>query len=259
MSGLNPLDQQPLLEARHVSKSYGHVRALRDASVSLEPGRIVTLVGDNGAGKSTLIKILTGAVRADSAEILVEGKRVNLHTPRDAHQLGITAIYQDLALFNNLDIGENVFAGREMVRRILGVPFLRRRRMAEESFDLLTRLGIVTLGSANEVVGRLSGGQRQMIAVARAIGMNARVLILDEPTAALGVRESAVLLEQVRRLRDEGMAIVLITHRISDAIEISDRIIVLKHGAIAGEFFPPACSVEEVADVIVRGALVSPS
>jgi len=238
---------------RGISKKYGNVRALSNVDLSVDSGRIVSIVGDNGAGKSTLIKVLTGAVSPDEGHISIGGRQVEITKPSDAQGLGIAAIYQDLALFNNLDISENVFAGHELVRRTLGVSFLRRKRMAQEAHNLLTRLGITTLKSGRQNVGSLSGGQRQMAAVARSIGMNARVLVLDEPTAALGVREAESLLEQVRTLRDEGMAIVLVTHRIPDAMLLSDQIVVLKSGQVHGLLDPRQCQLDEVIELIVRG------
>ena len=245
--------EAPIVQMRGIRKRYGGVTALHDVALDLTEGTIVSLVGDNGAGKSTLVKILTGAVVPDTGHIYVSGRKVDIRKPKDSQDLGITAIYQDLALFNNLNVGENVFAGRELTRRIAGVSFLRRRKMAQASYELIQRLGIITLSSASQQVGVLSGGQRQMVAVARAIGMNSRVMVLDEPTAALGIRESGFLLDQVRRLRDHGLAILFITHRLPDALHISDRIVVLKGGAVQGDLSPSSCSLEDVADLIIRG------
>jgi fructose transport system ATP-binding protein len=243
----------PLVELREIHKSFGSIRAVRGVSLEIYAGEIVAIVGDNGAGKSTLIKVLTGALTADQGTILVDGSEVTISKPHHAQELGIAAIYQDLALFNNLDVGENVFAGREETVSFLGLRFLRRKRMAAAAHDAVTGLGIRTLHSSRPLVGSLSGGQRQMIAVARAIGMNARVLILDEPTAALGIRESGVLLDQARRLRDLGLGIVLITHRLPDALELADRIVVIKAGEVQGTLEPPACTLEDIANLIVRG------
>jgi ABC-type sugar transport system ATPase subunit len=243
----------PLVELRDIHKSFGSIQAVRGVSLDIRAGEIVAIVGDNGAGKSTLIKVLTGAFSADEGTILVDGELVTISKPQDAQQRGIAAIYQDLALFNNLDVGENVFAGREITVSVLGVRFLRRKRMALAAHDAVVSLGIRTLHSSRPLVGSLSGGQRQMIAVARAIGMNARVLILDEPTAALGLRESAVLLDQARRLRDQGLGIVLITHRLPDALELANRIVVMKAGKVQGILEPPDCTLEDIEDLVVRG------
>ncbi len=243
----------PLVELRDIHKSFGSIRAVRGVSLTVQSGEIVAIVGDNGAGKSTLIKIMTGVLTADEGTILVDGERVTISKPQDAQKRGIAAIYQDLALFDNLDVGENVFAGREATISVLGVRFLRRKHMAVAAHQAVVDLGIRTLHSSRPLLGSLSGGQRQMIAVARAIGMNARVLILDEPTAALGIRESAVLLEQARRLRDQGLGIILITHRLPDALELADRIMVIKAGEVQGVLEPPGCTLEDIADLIVRG------
>jgi ABC-type sugar transport system ATPase subunit len=247
----------PIVTMRGISKKYANVVALSDVDLSLRSGEIVALVGDNGAGKSTLIKVLTGAVRPDDGEIQIDGQPTEMSKPSIARNLGISAIYQDLALFNNLDASENVFAGREMTRRVLGVAFLRRKKMAQEAYVILKRLGIVTLSSSKFKTAGLSGGQRQMIAVARAIGMNARVLVLDEPTAALGVRESAVLLDLVVRLKEEGLAILLVTHRVPDAMALADRIVVLKGGQVHGELNPENCVLDDVIELIVRGRVAS--
>jgi simple sugar transport system ATP-binding protein len=238
---------------RGISKKYANVVALSDVDLTLRSGEIVALVGDNGAGKSTLIKVLTGAVLPDSGAIDIDGKAVEITKPSIAQDLGISAIYQDLALFNNLDASENVFAGREMVRKVLGISFLRRKRMAQEAHQLLKRLGIVTMSSARFKTAGLSGGQRQMIAVARSIGMKARVMVLDEPTAALGVRESGILLDLLRTLRQQGLAILLVTHRIPDAMVLANRIVVLKGGQVQGELDPQSSHLDDVIELIVRG------
>ncbi len=226
------LSAEPFVELVDIHKRYGHVTALRGVDLKVSLGQVVAIVGDNGAGKSTLIKILTGVVQADSGEIRAGGQRVEIASPNDARDLGIAAIFQELELFDNLDVAENVFAGRELTRSHFGVRFLARKQMINEAEKVVARLGIRTLTSAKLRVGDLSGGQRQMIAVARALGMNAKVLVLDEPTAALGIRESATLLNQVEQLRDEGVGIILITHRLPDALAIADQIAVMKHGEV---------------------------
>lgn len=248
---------RPIVAMRGISKKYANVVALSNVDLTLRSGEIVALVGDNGAGKSTLIKVLTGAVRPDTGEIDIDGNTIEITKPSVAQELGISAIYQDLALFNNLDASENVFAGREMLRRVLGIPFLRRKKMAQEAHQLLKRLGIVTMSSAKFKTAGLSGGQRQMIAVARAIGMKARVLVLDEPTAALGVRESTILLDLIRNLREQGMAILLVTHRVPDAMVLADRIVVLKAGEVHGELDPQKSVLDDVIELIVRGRATS--
>jgi simple sugar transport system ATP-binding protein len=248
---------QPIVSMRAISKKYANVVALSGVDLTLWSGEIVALVGDNGAGKSTLIKVLSGAVRPDSGEIDMEGKPIRITKPSDAQHLGIAAIYQDLALFNNLDASENVFAGREITLPVLGIPFLRRKKMAQEAHRLLKRLGIVTMSSARFKTAGLSGGQRQMIAVARALGMNARVLVLDEPTAALGVRETGILLDLLRTLREEGLTMLLVTHRIPDVMLLANRIVVLKGGEVHGELNPQSCELDDVIELIVRGRAAS--
>jgi ABC-type sugar transport system ATPase subunit len=183
----------------------------------------------------------------------VDGKLAAISKPQDAQNLGIATIYQDLALFDNLNVAENVFAGRELTWSLLGLRLLRRRHMSVGAHRAVKDLGVLTLQSARPLVGSLSGGQRQMVAVARAIGMSARVLILDEPTAALGIRESRTLLDQVRRLREMGLSIILITHRLPDAIELADRIVVMKGGEIAGIVRPESSTLEDIVELIVRG------
>jgi ABC-type sugar transport system ATPase subunit len=248
-----PTNDRELVSMEGISKKYANVRALSNVDLILRQGEVVSLVGDNGAGKSTLLKILCGAVRADSGSIAIEGKHVDITKPSVALSLGISVIYQDLALFNNLSASENVFAGRELVRRVCGVPFVSRKKMLKESQTLLERLGIVTMASTRGRAADLSGGQRQMIAVARAVGLNSRVMVLDEPTAALGVRETGVLLDLVRSLRDEGLAILFVTHRIPDAMMLSNRIVVLKGGEVQGEMDPASCELDDVIELIVRG------
>jgi D-xylose transport system ATP-binding protein len=247
------LSAEPFVELVDIHKRYGHVTALRGVDLKVSLGQVVAIVGDNGAGKSTLIKILTGVVQADSGEIRAGGQRVEIASPNDARDLGIAAIFQELELFDNLDVAENVFAGRELTRSRFGVRFLARKQMISEAEKVVARLGIRTLTSAKLRVGDLSGGQRQMIAVARALGMNAKVLVLDEPTAALGIRESATLLNQVEQLRDEGVGIILITHRLPDALAIADQIAVMKHGEVHALLDPRDSDLEEIADIIVRG------
>jgi ABC-type sugar transport system ATPase subunit len=250
-------EAKPIVSMKAISKKYENVVALSDVDLALRSGEIVALVGDNGAGKSTLIKVLTGAVHPDAGEIDIDGKTIAITKPSLAQDLGIAAIYQDLALFNNLDASENVFAGREMLRRVLGIPFLRRKKMAQEAHRLLKSLGIITMSSAKFKTASLSGGQRQMIAVARALGMNARVLVLDEPTAALGVRETRILLDLLRNLREQGLAILLVTHRVPDAMELANRIVVLKGGQIQGELDPQNSHLDDVIELIVRGRATS--
>ncbi len=235
-----------------ISKRFGSVQALNNVDLELRRGELLGLVGDNAAGKSTLMKTLYGAVIPNEGEIFIEGQKAALRTPRDAQALGLAMIYQDLAVFNNLDVANNVFTGREYTRRILGIPFLHKKRMLDESEALLARLRI-NISSPKLLVERMSGGQRQMVAVARAIGFDARILIMDEPTAALGVKEANTLLDLMAELRDQGISIILVTHRITDVLSIGDRVMVLKGGERQGVLEVEKSTLEDVENLIVRG------
>ena len=247
------MSNEHVVEMRGISKTFGTVQALNDVDLELRRGELLGLVGDNAAGKSTLMKTLFGSVIPDAGEIFIEGKKAELRNPRDAQALGLAMIYQDLAVFNNLDVAANVFTGREYTRRILGITFLNRKRMEEESQALLDRLRI-NISSSKLLVERMSGGQRQMVAVARAIGFDARILIMDEPTAALGVKEANTLLDLMAGLRDQGISIILITHRISDVLAIGDRVMVLKGGERQGVLDVEDSTLEDIESLIVRGA-----
>jgi ABC-type sugar transport system ATPase subunit len=235
-----------------ISKHFGPIQALHGVDLELRHGEILGLVGDNAAGKSTLMKILYGALPPDEGWIEVDGERVEWASPRDAQARGISMAYQDLGLFNNLDVAANVFAGRERVRRMFGISFLDSSPMRRESMELLGGLKI-DIRSSSLLVARMSGGQRQMVAAARAVGYRARALIMDEPTAALGVREVASLLDLLVSLRDQGVSIVLISHRISDLLQIGDRITVLKGGGVQGVLDAHTSRLEDVEGLIVRG------
>ena len=247
------MSNEHVVEMRGISKTFGAVQALNDVDLELRRGELLGLVGDNAAGKSTLMKTLFGSVIPDAGEIFIEGEKAELRNPRDAQALGLAMIYQDLAVFNNLDVAANVFTGREYTRRILGITFLNRKRMEEESQALLDRLRI-NISSSKLLVERMSGGQRQMVAVARAIGFDARILIMDEPTAALGVKEANTLLDLMAGLRDQGISIILITHRISDVLAIGDRVMVLKGGERQGVLDVEDSTLEDIESLIVRGA-----
>ena len=247
------MSNEHVVEMRGISKQFGTVRALNNVDLELRRGELLGLVGDNAAGKSTLMKTLFGSVIPDAGEIFIEGEKAELRNPRDAQALGLAMIYQDLAVFNNLDVAANVFTGREYTRRFLGITFLNRKRMEVESQALLDRLRI-NISSSKLLVERMSGGQRQMVAVARAIGFDARILIMDEPTAALGVKEANTLLDLMAGLRDQGISIILITHRISDVLAIGDRVMVLKGGERQGVLDVEDSTLEDIESLIVRGA-----
>ncbi len=220
----------PIVEMRDIYKRFAAVEALRGVDLALEKGEVLGLVGDNAAGKSTLMKVLSGAYVPDGGQILIEGKAVHFSSPLDARRLGVEMVYQDLALSNNLDITANIFMGRELtsvnVRRF-GV--LDKYRMEQESINLLDRLKI-NIPSVRQLVERLSGGQRQAVAIARAMAFNAKVIIMDEPTAALSVAAISQVLELVRQLKSQGASIIIISHRLEDIHSVCDRLIVMRTG-----------------------------
>lgn len=228
--------QQPLLEMRKINKSFGAVQALQDVDFRVYPGELVGLVGDNGAGKSTLVKIISGIERADSGQVFFEGQEVHIYNPDAAKRLGIETLYQNLALINNLDMVSNMFLGRERTTPILfgAIKVLKQHEMEQETVDLLNRLK-VNLGSVREKVEVLSGGQRQAIALSRAVGWGKKLVLLDEPTAALGVRESGQALDLIRRLKEHNVAAVVISHNLEHVFSVVDRVVVLRRGRIRGE------------------------
>jgi D-xylose transport system ATP-binding protein len=241
----------PVLALKGVSKSFGPVQALSDVDFEVHDGEVVALVGDNGAGKSTLVKTIAGIHPADEGSILFDGRAANISGPTDAVDLGIATVYQDLALADNLDVVENLFLGREEVGH--GPSAIVRQmdevHMEKRTGELLNRLA-VTIVDLRAEVGTLSGGQRQQVAIARSLLGDPRVVILDEPTAALGVRQTAQVLELIKRLRDEGHGVVVISHNLADVFEVADRVFVLRLGRKAGDFAADATSQEEVVAAI---------
>lgn len=229
-------DAAPILEGRHLSKHFGGVHALEDVSFELYPGEVLALAGDNGAGKSTLIKTVAGVHAADEGEVRFEGRRVAFSDPREARNAGIETIYQDLALADNLDVGANVFLGREPSRRLFGfLPAIDRRKMRSESRGVLDLLDIEISDEAlRRPVHSLSGGQRQAVAIGRAIFWNATILIMDEPTAALGVPEQRKVISLIKRLKEQKVAVIFISHNLADIFAVADRILVLRRGRVAG-------------------------
>jgi D-xylose transport system ATP-binding protein len=223
-----------LLELRQVSKLFGGVHALEQIDFAVRPAEIVAVVGDNGAGKSTLLKIISGLQPNDLGEVLIDGEPATLRRPADATALGIETVYQDLALCDNLDTVQNLFLGREEARRLLAGGRLRRADMEHRANEILTRMG-VKIRSLRTPVGRLSGGQRQSIAVCRSTLSEPRLVLLDEPTAALGVEQSGGVLDLIRRLRDHGCAVVLISHALRDVLDVADRVVVLRLGRKVAE------------------------
>lgn len=249
------LTTRPLLTASSITKSFGQVEALRGADFAVGEAEVVALMGDNGAGKSTLVKILAGAQRADGGEILLAGERVDFGSPTEAREGGVETVYQDLALADTLDPVANLYLGRELRRPgLLGrLGFLddkAMRRQAAETFSSLN----VPVRTEHGAVGNLSGGQRQGIAVSRAVTWAHRVLFMDEPTAALGVRQTRNVLDLIRRVRDRGVSVVLISHSVPEVLEVADRVQVLRLGRRVGDFRAADVSAEEVVAAIT-GAL----
>lgn len=243
----------PVLVVRHAEKRFGAVHALRDVSVDVHQEQVLALLGDNGAGKSTLIKCISGVHTLDGGEILLDGKQASLHTPAAARRAGIETVYQDLALFDNLTPAQNFYCGREIaVPGWLprGLRFLSSRAMDRETAAVLERLK-VKLPKLDAPVALMSGGQRQAIAVARATVFARKVVILDEPTAALGLRESRKVLDLIAQLRAEGNAVILITHNMEHVIELADRAVVLRQGRKVGELKPNRDNQQELVAMIV--------
>jgi ABC-type sugar transport system ATPase subunit len=246
---------EPVLRARAVTKRFGGVLALDDVDLEVFAGEVLAILGDNGAGKSTLIKCISGVYRIDQGAIEIDGEPVQVHSPATARLLGIETVYQDLALFDNLSPAENFYAGREVAGpRWLptGMRLLRRRAMTTATRDVLDRLG-VRLPDYHGAVGLMSGGQRQAVAVARATAFASKVVILDEPTAALGVRESRGVLDLILRLRDEGKAVIVISHAMDHVIEVADRALVMRRGRNVGELVPTADARQRIVSLIVGG------
>jgi ABC-type sugar transport system ATPase subunit len=227
---------EPLLRLEKISKSFGAVKALDGVTLEVFPAEVVGLVGDNGAGKSTLVKIAAGVLQPDAGAIYWDGRRVTVDHPDTSRRLGIETLYQDLGLINNLDVVANMFLGRELawVSPFGLVRVLRSRAMESETRQILDDLGI-NLGSVREKVEVLSGGQRQAIALGRAVGWGKRLVLLDEPTAALGVRESAQALDLIRRLKERGVSCVLISHNLEHVFTVADRVVVLRQGVLSGQ------------------------
>ncbi len=239
----------PLLEADRVSKQFGAVTALDNVSLTVASGEVTCLLGDNGAGKSTLVKILAGVHSPTRGELRVNGQSITFRSPREAREHGIGTVYQDLALIPLMPVWRNFFLGSEPT---VGLGPLRRidaQRCRAVAIDQLEQLGIA-VRDPDQSVGTLSGGERQAVAIARALHMGAKVLLLDEPTAAMGVRQAGIVLEQVRRARDRGVGIVLITHNPRHAAPVGNRFIVLRHGRVLGDFSSQEASVEQLISVM---------
>jgi D-xylose transport system ATP-binding protein len=241
----------PLLECRQVSKSFGAVRALYRVDFEVRAGEVMALVGDNGAGKSTLIKGIAGIYPYDEGQVLVDGQPVEIHGPREAARLGIEVVYQDLALADNLDVVANMFLGRERTR----TRILDESTMERSTRETLDGLSVTTLKSVRQAVAGLSGGQRQSVAVAKAVMWNSRVVILDEPTAALGVAQTRQVLNLVRRLAERELGVAIVTHNLHDVFEVADRITVLRLGQRVALFEREKTTQQEVVHAITAGTL----
>ncbi|WP_292294609.1 ATP-binding cassette domain-containing protein [Marivita sp.] len=239
----------PLVEMRDVSVSFGGVKAVDHVSVDLYPGEVVGLLGHNGAGKSTLIKCLSGAYSMDAGEILIDGKTVDIQNPRDARKHNIETIYQTLALADNLDAASNLFLGRELVT---GAGFVDDARMEAETRKIMGRLN-PNFKKFADPVKALSGGQRQSVAIARAVYFNARILIMDEPTAALGPQETKMVAELIQQLKDQGIGIFLIEHDVHSVMDLCDRASVMKNGALVGTVNVGDVTDEDILSMIILG------
>jgi D-xylose transport system ATP-binding protein len=245
------MSDEPILALRSIFKSFGPVDVLKGVDFSAAAGQVTALVGDNGAGKSTLVKCVSGTYTIDSGDYLFEGKPVTVHSPRDASALGIEIVYQDLALCDNLDIVQNMFLGRE---RRSGIT-LDESSMEQSAEETLRSLSVRTVRSVRQRVASLSGGQRQTVAIAKAVLWNSKVVMLDEPTAALGVAQTAQVLSLVRRLADRGLAVVLISHNMNEVLQVADSIAVLYLGQMAAQVPRSEVNQQQLVELITTGRL----
>jgi len=241
---------QPQLSLRGISKSFGAVRALADVDLDVPAGQVTALAGDNGAGKSVLIKTIAGINPPDRGQILWEGQPVRIHTPRDAAELGIETVYQDLALADNLDIVQNMFLGRERLRHWT----LDEEDMERAARETLSSLHVTTVRSIRQPVASLSGGQRQSVAIAKAVLWNSKLVVMDEPTAALGVAQTRQVLDLVRRLADQGLAVLMVSHNMNDVFEVADRVAVLFLGRMVAVRPTAEVDLQVVVDLMTSGA-----
>ena len=243
-----------VLEVKSVSKRFGGVQALDNVSIHLNEGEVLALAGDNGAGKSTLIKVVSGVYHPDDGDIIFNNENIQLDNPRFAREKGIETIYQDLALADNLNVGANIFLGREPITKKMGIPVIDRELMLSESKKVLKNLEInIPETSLEEPVGKLSGGQRQAIAIGRALYWNAKLLIMDEPTAALGVPEQRNVMDLIKKLKEQNVSIIFISHNLTDIFQASDRIVVLRRGIKAGEKLIKETNSDEIVKLMVQG------
>ncbi len=247
-------DRQPILRAVELYKHFGGLVAVDQVSLEVYPGEVIGLVGDNGAGKSTFIKMVSGVLRPDGGQIFLDGKEMTFASPAEARSRGIETIYQDLALCENLDATVNIFLGREPVHKLLGlVDVVDRRSMLKESATVLDQLDI-QIPDLRRPIRQMSGGQRQSVAIARAVYWNARLMIMDEPTAALGVAEQRKVLALVRTLRERGVPVIIISHNMQDVFAVADRIVVMRRGRKVGERTTKITSADELVSLMVGTA-----
>jgi simple sugar transport system ATP-binding protein len=246
------MSDSPILKVQGVFKRFGGVHALENVSLELYPGEVLALAGDNGAGKSTLIKIISGVHHPDEGTIWYNGSEVTFENPQRAREHGIETIYQDLALADNLDVGSNVFLGREPLKHVLGFPVLDRKQMRTQAADALRVLDI-QMHRFDLPIRSLSGGQRQAVAIGRAIHWKAKVLIMDEPTAALGVPEQRKVIALIKSLKQSGVGVIFISHNLVDIFAVSDRIVVLRRGVKAGERLTGETTSDEIVRLMVGG------
>jgi len=243
-----------IVKMENITKRFGGICAVDDVSLNLYKGEVLAIVGDNGAGKSTLVKVLSGAYIADEGSIFINGEKAHIENPMDARKLGIETIYQHLALMDNLDIPSNIFMGRELrSNKVLGsLGMMNLRDMQNSAVDLLDEFDI-SVGDINREVKQLSGGQRQLVAISRAVYFKAQVIIMDEPTAALGVAETSKVYEFINKLKRSGIAIIVISHNINEVYEIADRFMVLKTGKLVGVKLKEETDIDEIVTMIISG------
>lgn len=241
-----------LLELNNITKFYGPIQSLRGVNLSLQSGEVLGLVGDNGAGKSTLMKVVSGAVVPDSGEYLLENRAMHFRSPQEVRSQRIEMVYQDLSLCDTMDVAKNLFLGREPLRNVAGLRFVDHQTLHSKAQKILDDLKI-TVPSTRVTVKNLSGGQRQAIAIGRAVSFNPKILILDEPTAALAVKEVNEVLELIGRLKAQGVGVILISHRLQDIMQVTDRIMVMYEGQNVAERNTKETTLEEIIRLIVRG------
>lgn len=245
------MTQTPILELTGIEKHFGPIVALSGVDLTLHAGEVLGVVGDNGAGKSTLMKVISGAYVPDGGSYRLDGEEVHFRSPADARRQQLEMVYQDLSLCDTIDVARNLFLGREPIRRVLGMPLLDHRKLHEQAEEVLDRLQI-KVPSTHAKVMNLSGGQRQAIAIGRSVASEPKVLILDEPTAALAVKEVGEVLELIRRLKSQGVGVILISHRLQDVLEVTDRIMFMFEGRKVAERPTAETDLEEVIKLIVQ-------